>query len=712
MNDMEHSNDAIRARFDAGTGVATLTLAMPKVNKIDACFGEGLRDALAWAFGLDGLKGLILDTAHRDFCVGADIDGLFAERDPAAVRTKTAALNALFRSLDRSKVPVVALLTGSALGGGYELALSCHRRIALADPRIQLGLPEVMLGVIPGAGGTQRLPRLVGAQVALDHILQAKRVRPDKALAAGLVDELADTPEAARAAALAWIAANAGFEQPWDRRDFRWPPPRPGSEDQRNLMLAACGMLEKKTAGAFRAPELAITVVHEGMAMPFDQALEIEARAFARIATSDQAKDMMRTIWFLRTAAEKHEGLPTAADAELEKVGVLGAGMMGAGLAFVAAKAGYEVVLKDLNEAALARGVAHCEAEIAKLKWLPAEEREALRARITPTLELAPLQDCDLIIEAVIEDLDVKHAVVRETEGLLSERGIWASNTSALPIGDLARASARPERFIGLHFFSPVEKMPLIEIISGPKTDEATLARSLAFARRIKKTPIVVNDGYGFFTSRVFSAYVMEAAALVAEGHAPALVEQAARAAGMVVPPLQVFDEVTLSLARHALEQSRRYLEDVAEHGGVRLVQAMVDVHDRPGKSAGRGFYEYVDGRRRGLWRGLSELATGTPEETGLAYVQDRLILIQVAETLRALEQGVLRRPADAEVGALLGIGFAPNLGGPLGYVDRRGARAVAERLRSLAETCGSRYAPPARLREMAERGERFFEGA
>ena len=707
---IENANEAVKMSFDPSDGIATLILEMEgRANKINDAFGTGLAGAVAWALEREGLKGIIIGTGHKDFCVGADIERLYTERDPGKVLENTTQLNALFRSLETCGKPVVAALTGSALGGGYELALSCHRRIALDSNRVQVGLPEVSLGVMPGAGGTQRLPRLIGLQPALEMITAGKIVRGSKALKAGLVDELGSDRDDVFMKARAWIAANPNAKQPWDDRGFRWLPPRPGSEDARNLFLAGCGMLQKKTAGVYPAPKAVLSAVQEGALVTFDRALEIEGRYFAGLATSDQAKDMIRTIWFHRTAAEKQVGLPTADDAEVQKIGILGAGMMGAGLAFVSANAGYDVVLKDINTEALDRGMAHCEAEAKKMRWLSDDARAALLGKIKPSLEAGALEGCDLIIEAVIENIDIKHTVTTESEPLLSKGGFWASNTSAIPITDLATVSKHPEKFIGMHFFSPVEKMPLLEIIMGEKTDDATLGRALAYAKSIKKTPIVVNDGYGFYTSRVFATYIGEAATLLVEGHDPVLIEWAAKQAGMVVAPLQVFDEVSLTLAKHGFAQAERYDKTgrmdprVAE-----LVSKMVD-QGRGGKLAGAGFYDYDNGKRRGLWTGLKEMAIDTPEETGVELLADRMMLIQAVETVRCLEEKILRDPRDAEVGGLLGIGFAPNTGGPLSYLDRKGARWAVQRLEQLTKY-GAKFEPPKLLREMAETGKTFFD--
>ncbi|MBW2524903.1 MAG: enoyl-CoA hydratase/isomerase family protein [Deltaproteobacteria bacterium] len=705
-------NGAVGLAFDEAKGIATLTLQMEgAVNKIDEHLGEGLLEAVGWAKEKKGLKGIIIATAHKDFCVGADIDMLYAARDAKQMYERVRALQTGFRELETMGVPVVAALTGSALGGGYELALSCHRRIAVDSPKIQFGLPEVTLGVIPGGGGTQRLPRMIGFQGAADIILQGKMLRAAKAKAAGLVDELCPDADAVRAAAEKWIAENPGAKQPWDQSGFKWPHPAPGTTDSRDMLLAGCGMLFKKTAGAYRAPEVAINAMQDGCILKIDRGMEVEARYFAKLAVSDQAKDMIRTLWFHRTAAEKHEGLPSTDDDGFEKVGILGAGMMGGALAWVTANAGYDVVLKDIRQEALDAANEHCQKLTAKrAKHLDDAGKKALLGRIKTTLELQDLKGCDLIIEAVFEDLGLKHTVEKETEPLLAENAVWASNTSALPITELAKASKQPERFIGLHFFSPVEQMPLLEIIMGERTDEQTLARCLAYCRKIKKTPIVVNDGYAFYTTRVFSAYLMEAVQLVAEGHDPALIEWAARSAGMVVGPLQVFDEVTLTLVRKAMPQAEKYRGEKIDHAGFDLLVKVVDQHERYGKAAGAGFYDYVDGRRQGIWPGLKELATGTPAETGVELLGKRLLLAQCLEAARALEAGVLQRKRDAEVGAIFGLGFAPNSGGPLSFMDRFGITNVVAELQKLADQYGKHYAPPKLLVDMAAKGERFFD--
>ena len=711
MSDQEHRNEAVAATFDAATGIATLTLDMPgRVNVINESFGQGLADALAWAKGREGLKGIVIGSAHKDFCAGADIDGLYAETDAKRMYQRVTELGALYRAIETCGVPVVAALAGSALGGGYELAMACHHRIVVDDPRIKVGLPEVQLGVIPGAGGTQRLPRMIGIQPALELILQGQELRAPKAKAKGLVDEIVASAAELPAAAAAWIAANPKAKQPWDEKKMRIPGPRPGSADARNILMGACAMIAKKTAGAFEGPKRAISAIQEGIALQFDEAMKVEARYFTELAISPQAKDMIRTLWFYRTAAMKHEGLPSTEDAGFESVAILGAGMMGAGLAFVCAEAGYRVFLKDIKQDALDAGVAHFDAELAKKRHFSDEKKAEIKGRLTPTLADDDLEGVDLVIEAVFEDLELKHRVTQGLEPKLSANGVWASNTSAIPITDLAKVSKHADRFIGLHFFSPVEKMPLLEIIKGADTSEETLARALNFCRRIKKLPIVVNDGYAFYTTRVFSAYILEGAQLVAEGHDPVLVEWAARQAGMVVPPLQVFDEVTLTLGVKAMKQGRKYLGESIESAGVELLEAMVNEHERPSKAAGAGFYDYEKGRRTGLWSGLAALAKGKPEQTGVDYIAERLLLAQCVQAAHCVENGVIQQRRDAEVGAIFGIGFAPNRGGPLSYMDRLGLDVVVEKLDRLAKEVGPRFQPTAQLRELAAAGRRYLE--
>jgi 3-hydroxyacyl-CoA dehydrogenase/enoyl-CoA hydratase/3-hydroxybutyryl-CoA epimerase len=697
-------------------GIARLTLEMPgRANKINVAFLSGLTALFDRALAEPGLRGLVLTSGHKDFCVGADLDMIFGETDPARVFAATRALGALLRRIETAPFPVAAALTGSAHGGGYELALATHHRVILEQARVTVGLPEVQLGLIPGGGGTQRLPRLIGLQPAVELIAQAKLTRGHKAVAAGLADAGAATPEAVVEAACAWVLAHPGARQPWDQDDFHFPGLQPSEDAARNLFMAGAALLYKKTAGVYPAPEAAMAVIQEGARLRFDRALEVEARAFVRLAVGGPSKDMIRTLWFHKNAAERLDGLPTlpaGVEAGIRTVGVLGAGMMGGGLAFVAAKAGYSVVLRDIRREALELAMTHIRGQVAeRLRHLDGAAQAALLARVHTTLDLADLSHCDLIIEAVVEDKAVKHAVLRELEPALAPGAIWASNTSALPITELAEPSGRREDVVGLHFFSPVEQMPLVEIIRTAASSERTLARVVQFVRTLEKLPILVGDGYGFFTTRVFASYILEGVQMVAEGHDPARVEWAARISGMVVPPLQVFDEVSLRLGRHVLDQAEAYTGRVLPAAKALLV-ALVDEEHRLGRQGGAGFYRYTDGRREGIWPGLAALAQrlgARPQEASAAELSRRLLLVQCAEAARAAEAGVLRAPRDGDLGAIFGIGFAPNTGGPFSYLDRQGLPAVVAELEALSRSLGERYAPTERLREMAAQGERFY---
>ncbi|HJN74133.1 MAG TPA: 3-hydroxyacyl-CoA dehydrogenase NAD-binding domain-containing protein [Myxococcota bacterium] len=689
-------------------GIATLTLKLPgRANVIGEAFGTAVTAAITQLETTEGLAGVIVASGHKDFCAGADLDNLYRERDPAVIFEATTGLNELYRRLESLGVPVVAALTGAALGGGYELALACHHRIALDSPRIQIGLPEVSLGVIPGAGGTQRLPYLIGLQPALEHIAAGRPVRAPKAKKIGLVDALAPDVETLHTQAVTWIRENKGFKQPWDRSNFTFPAGvQPGSEMARNIFIGAAAFLYKKTHGCFPAAEAALNAIKEGTGLTFDRALEVEGRHFAKLATSDQAKDMIRTFFFHRNAVLKHEGQPAAVPHGFQRVAILGAGMMGASLGFVCAKAGLEVVVKDVSAEQLEKAQQHLVAQVKKLRHLDEATRDALTRRVSFTLEYADLEGVDLVIEAVPEIIGIKHAETRKIEPLLAKDGVWASNTSAIPITRLAEAAENKASFIGLHFFSPVEKMPLLEIILGEDTDERTLARCLSFGDAIKKTSIVVNDGYGFYTSRLFASYLMEGAQLVAEGHDPVLVEFAAKSQGMVMPPLKVFDEVSLALGVKAFKSRELILGDKLDYAGIRLVETLVEA-GRNGKIVKQGFYDW---ETRRIWSGLSELVTATPETTGLEYLQRRLMLAQAAEIGRILDEGILRDHRDGDIGAIFGLGFAPNTGGPFAWIDRQGLPELVAELREFAEEAGERYTPSATLVRMAANGERFYE--
>lgn len=688
-------NNAFHVFLNSSEKICHIEMKMPgRANKINTIFVDDFREALDVMIAHQGISGVILSSGHNDFCVGADLDMVLTTNDPMAINNLVKDLCVELRRLETYKKPVVALLTGSALGGGFEIALACHRRIALASPRFRIGLLEVSLGLIPGAGGTQRLPRLIELQPAVAAILQAKTLDAVAALSAGFVDALCNTREQLLQEATTWIENNPTYKQPWDQEPPNTPGPSPHSEEARNICMAAMAMLEKKNAGAMLAPQLALCAIQEGLRLSFDKGMEVENRYFLQVIKDQQSKDMLRTLWLYKNSVEKQEGLPHTEDARIKTVGIIGAGMMGAGLAVVCAKAGFRVILKDIAQKNLDLATERCRSQC----------KEEVMARIEAALENQYLASCDLIIEAVFENLELKHQVLQEIEPLLKSDAIWASNTSALPITEIAKKSLRPANLIGLHYFSPPEKMQLVEIICSKNTSEETLARSLAFSKTIRKLPIVVNDAYAFYTSRIFFAYIMEAAELVAQGYNPLLIEWAAKKAGMAVPPLQVFDEVTLTLMVHAISESEQYWGKY-ESKGLLLIQKLVAL-GRTGKAAKKGFYDY-DGKRQ-IWSGLKELVGIEAKDQDIAYLQKRLMLIQCAQVAQTIELGIIKQNRDAEIGAVFGIGFAPQTGGPLAYMDNYGIKNLVTDLELLSKTCGERYVPAPLLYKMAEEGRRF----
>jgi 3-hydroxyacyl-CoA dehydrogenase/enoyl-CoA hydratase/3-hydroxybutyryl-CoA epimerase len=717
------SDAQVTLGLDRASGIATLTLDGARgVNALNAEFISALEAAVTALKGLQGLAGVLVESAHGSttlaaggpWCVGADLDQLWTVREAEALRRIVSQLHRALRALETCGAPVVALLDGAALGGGCELALACHRRVAVERRDVRIGLPEVGLGVIPGAGGTQRLPRLVGLQKALDVILAGKVLGAREALELGLVDELAPDAPASRRQALEWLATRPEPAQRWDRPGYAFPAPAPGTSEARDLLMGAAAQVIKRTAGAFLAPQAALNAVAEGARLSLEAGLAVETAWFVEQFLSPQARDMLRTLWFHKRAADRLEGLPRAAEPGVRRVGILGAGMMGAGLASLAAQRGFQVVLKDVSQVALDRALEQARAAADARAARGGEAAEAVLARVNGTLAAADLAGVDLVIEAVFEDPELKQRVTREAQPFVAPGGLWASNTSALPMALLSQGYPAPERFLGLHFFSPVEAMPLVEVVRGPATSEEALGRALAFVRALGKTPMLVNDGWGFFTTRVFARYILEGACLVADGHDPAVVEWAARAAGMVVGPLQVFDEISLTLGEHVVDQRLQYLGTPADESGVALLRRMIHQLDRKGRAAGAGFYQYQDGRRRGLWPGLADLA-GSPGAGLAGKVRDpgaaaeRLLYAQAAEAVRALQEGVLRQPRDADLGAVLGIGFGAMLGGPLAWLDRRGAGPAVADLERLAALHGARFAPPELLSRMAREGARFY---
>ncbi|MAL97141.1 MAG: 3-hydroxyacyl-CoA dehydrogenase [Alteromonadaceae bacterium] len=703
--------------------ILTMTIDMPgrSANTMNAEFRDAFTGAVEQAVSdAERIKGIIITSAKKTFFAGGDLTEIMQvePKDAEAFFTSVQALKSQMRKLETLGKPLVAAINGSALGGGYELCLMSHHRIVLDDDNIRLGLPEVTLGLLPGGGGTVRLPRLLGLEKALPFLLEGKQVPPKAAHKSGLVDALATDTDDMLAQARAWIAQNPKSQQPWDQRGFKIPGGGPTNPKVAQTLAIAPAMLRQKTQGCYPAPEAILASVVEGAAVDVTTADRIESRYFTQLVTGAVAKNMIGTFWFglneIKAGGSRPQNIPKMT---FRKVGILGAGMMGAGIAYSCAARGIAVVLKDVSAENAEKGKAYSDTLLSKKVSrgrMSGDDKQAVLDLITPTANAADLQGCDLIIEAVFEDSGLKARVTREAEPLLADGGLFASNTSTIPITQLAEASAQPARFIGLHFFSPVDKMQLVEIIVGEHTSEETLAQAFDFVQQINKVPIVVNDSRGFFTSRVFGTYVNEGMAMLGEGVHPASIENAALLAGMPVGPLALCDEVSLTLISHIRDQSRRDVESAGDtwksHPAEAVVDAMLTEHGRKGKAAGAGFYVYPPKGKKQLWQGLESHFVDPERATNasLDELKDRFLFIQAIETVRCMEENVIREVRDANIGSIFGIGFAPWTGGALQFINQYNIRQFAARAEQLAASFGERFTPPRMLVDMSERNESF----
>jgi 3-hydroxyacyl-CoA dehydrogenase / enoyl-CoA hydratase / 3-hydroxybutyryl-CoA epimerase len=678
----------------------------------------------------DAIAGVVVTSAKKTFFAGGDLNDLKAVRreDAEQFAGWVRENKALLRRLETLGRPVVAAIAGAALGGGLEIALACHRRICVDDPRIQIGVPEVTLGLLPGAGGVVRTVRMLGIVDALTQVLlQGTRHRPDRAKEIGLIDELVGSPEQLLPAAKAWIAANPEAAQPWDVEGYKLPGGTPSHPKLAQTLPAFPANLRKQLKGAnYPAPHHIMAAAVEGAQVDFDTASEIEGRYFVDLATGQVAKNMIQAFFFDLQQVKGNRGRPEGVEPfAARKVAVLGAGMMGAAIAYVCAKAGIEVVLKDVSEEAAERGKGYSRAlvdkQVERGRSTP-EQGEALLARITPTADAADAAGADLVIEAVFEDPKVKAEVFAEIEPRLAEGALLGSNTSTLPITGLAEGVSRPADFIGLHFFSPVDKMPLLEIIKGEQTSDETLHRALDFARQISKTPIVVNDSRGFFTSRVIGTFLDEGIAMLVEGVPAPSIEQASSQAGYPAPVLQLSDELNLKLMRKIRDAARAAQSTGSgwdAHPAEQVIDRMLDEFGRPGKLEGAGFYTYADGRRTGLWPGLREAFGGANLDVPFEDLKERMLFIEALEAVKCLDEGVIETVADANIGSIMGIGFPGWTGGVLQYINgyvapshahATGLPGFVRRARELAAAYGDRFDPPASLVERAERGETYAD--
>jgi 3-hydroxyacyl-CoA dehydrogenase / enoyl-CoA hydratase / 3-hydroxybutyryl-CoA epimerase len=707
------TTQAITTQLDQD-GILTLTIDMPgrSMNVLNDELFESFEAAITQFETDPAVKGAIITSGKKDFVAGADIDKVYALKDPAQAMELADALKSQLRRLEKSTKPVVAALNGTTLGGGYEIALACNHRIVIDNPKVQIGLPEVKLGLLPGGGGTQRLPRLIGIQNALPLLLEGRALRPDKALSSGLVNELASDRDDLLAKAKAWALAHPKVTAPWDDKGFKIPGGDSKHPSVVQVFSIAPAMANAKTQGVYPAATDILSCVYEGCLIDIDNALKVESRYFAHAATSQVSKNMINTFWFQLNALKKGASRPEGvAEGKVKKLGVLGAGMMGAGIAYVSAKAGIEVVLKDVSKEAAEKGKSYSEQlldkAIAKRRSTP-EKKVELLSRIHATGDAADLAGCDLIIEAVFEKRELKASVTKEAEAVMDSSGVFASNTSTLPISGLATASVRPEKFVGIHFFSPVDKMPLVEIIRGEKSSPEAIALAFDYVQQIGKTPIVVNDGRGFYTSRVFSRYVAEGVMLVDEGQGVRRVDMTGLKAGMPVGPLAVLDEVSLVLPLTIMNTTKQDLgANYRPIGSEETLEKMVEL-GRTGKKDGKGFYDYsADGKH--VW---PELTQHFPLKAPLdeREITDRLVFTQVLEAARAFEERIVTNVADANIGSVFALGFCPQHGGVFQYVNAYGVREFVKRAQELAQRYGDRFTPPAVLIDMAERGATFTD--
>jgi 3-hydroxyacyl-CoA dehydrogenase/enoyl-CoA hydratase/3-hydroxybutyryl-CoA epimerase len=711
-------NNTIQYAVDQD-GIALLTIDLPgmPMNVLTPELMEDLSILTEKAAADDAVKGIVLTSGKKAFIAGADIKDMVSAYDRGISHQEAAdfsyQLNATLRKMETCGKPIAVAINGLALGGGLEVCLAGHYRILASDTGAVLGFPEVNIGLLPGAGGTQRTPRLIGFRNAATMILQCRNQKPEQALKMGLVHELAPASEVVERARQ-WVLEKGDPEQPWDKKGFKIPYGGLASPGTVQTFMAGNALLAKVTKHNYPAPISAQSAMFEGCATSFDAGLKIESQYFGSLLAGPVARNMMRSLFVNKGKADKLARRPEGIEkSKVKKLGVLGAGMMGAGIAYVSARVGIEVVLLDTNQEAAERGKGYSEELLKKAierGYSSEEKAAALLGLITATTSYHDLQGCDLIIEAVFESVEIKADVTAKTEAVVPETCIFASNTSTLPITGLAKASQRPEQFIGLHFFSPVDKMPLVEIILGEKTNDEAIARSLDYIQQIRKTPIVVNDSRGFYTSRVFSTFTAEGIMMLAEGIKPALIENAGKMAGMPVGPLAVTDEVTLELAHKIGKETAAALglDFPADHSQ-EVIQKMVEVLDRKGKRFGKGFYDYPEDAKKHLWPGLAEQFPVREDQPDVGELKKRLLSIQALETARCFEEGVITHAEDGDIGSIFGWGFPPYTGGTLSYIDTMGVREFVAECDRMAKTYGERFEVSSWLRERAVKSQPFY---
>ncbi len=707
-----YKNDYLEYNVDAD-GVATININQVNepANLLSMAFVDAFSEAGQKAIADTNVKGVILTSTRRMFMAGGDLRMLAKPvTDAKAFFEAVRGITMKFRAIETAGKPFVAAIGGAALGGGLELALVCHHRIVLNHPSIKIGLPEAKVGLLPGGGGTVKLPYLCGLQKALTYILQGRELRPAAALKDGIVNELADSPEEMMSKAKAWILANPEPIQPWDNKKHRIPGGGIWTPNGMMTMMGAVGNVGKLAHGNYPNQEHILKVTHDGIQVPIDRALEIEARYFTACVMSKEAKNMINTGFFQMQKAKKGSARPKDEPKyEVKKLGILGAGMMGAGIAYVSAKAGMEVVLKDISMEGAERGKAYSTKILDKAiaKGRSTEEKKAaLLSKITPAIDPESMKGCDLVIEAVFEDPNLKDKVTKQTEAVLEKDKVYASNTSTIPITLLAKSSERPDNFIGIHFFSPVDKMPLVEIIVGEKTGPKAIAAAVDYTLAIRKVPIVVNDSRGFFTSRCFGTYCNEGMFLLEEGVLPAVIENIGKRIGMPVGALAVHDEVTLTLSKHIIDSNPDSMKDAETARSYKIVSSMIE-KGRTSKKDGAGFYDYPAGEKKRLWPELTTMFNSKPDALDQKTIEKRLLHRQALESFRCLDEGVLRSSRDGDLGSVLGWGFPIYTGGSISYIDYVGINEFVADCDAFAKNYGGdRWAVPQSLRDLAAAGK------
>ncbi|OWY02364.1 3-hydroxyacyl-CoA dehydrogenase NAD-binding domain-containing protein [Thioclava sp. IC9] len=713
-------------KYELGSdGVAVITWDVPeKSMNVMSMEGFALLDSfIDKALADDAVKGVVITSGKPDFAGGMDLNVIAQMREGGAqaIFDGVMQMHHVLRKIERAGMdpktnkggkPIATAIPGTALGIGLELPLSTHRTFVADNPKAKIGLPEIMVGIFPGGGGTTRVSRKLGAMAAAPFLLEGKLSDPKKAKAAGLIDEVVEDP---LASAKEWVlnAKDADLVKPWDAKGFKMPGGAPYHPAGFMTFVGASAMVHGKTAGVYPAAKALLSAVYEGALVPFDQAIKIEARWFTNVLLNPSSTSMIRSLFINKGALEKGANRPDVPDQKVKKVGILGAGMMGAGIAYVSAKAGIEVVLIDNSQEAADRGKSYSEGILDKgisRKKVTEEGKAKTLGLINATTDYAALEGCDLIVEAVFEDPGVKAEVTKKAEAVIPQDAIFATNTSTLPITELAKASARPEQFIGIHFFSPVDKMMLVEIIKGAETGSVAVAKALDFVRQIRKTPIVVNDARFFYANRCIIPYINEGIRMVAEGVNPTLVEHAATMVGMPLGPLQLVDETSIDLGVKIAKATKAAMGDAYPDEAVDDVLFWMADEGRMGRKSNAGFYDYDDkGKRQGLWDGLDAKFPRADEQPDVHHVQHRLLMAQVLEAVRAFEQGVLEDIREGDVGAILGWGFAPWSGGPFSWLDILGAGKAVEICEALTAQYGPRFEAPALLRDIAAKGDTFY---